>query len=227
MSLHADSALAAWLLPRSIPMSVVIEGATPAGVALLFLLLAGAAFYFLLIPYLESKTPLEGVPTAPGCNWLLGHSIKTHRPEAFPEGYLSVYREHADVHGRTGFWLVNSRCLSLMNIQDARHVLKKESYRNQVPIISHYIGKVIGSRNLLFLNGREWKTHRDAVTRTFVHSFLRQSQEDVWQVAQDLIATLQDRIASNPKQIFELDMLPVMKMVTSDVIGKAVSLGDD
>ena len=193
------------------------------------LLLLVVLFYCVLVPYLEAKIPVAGVPMAPRNHWLYGHTRQTHGRDSFPESFLDVFCRHADEHGRTGFWLVHHPCVSLMHIEDARHVLKVEYQRTRVPIVSHYIAKVIGPKNLLFLNGREWKQHRDAVTRTFVHSFLVQSQQDVGHVAQDLIKTLHTRIAAHQQAQtsssnnipYELDVIPVMKMVTSDVIGKA------
>lgn len=112
-----------------------------------------------------------------------------------------------------------------MNVEDARHILKVEYKKTSIPVVSHYTRKVIGRNNLIQMNGRDWKQHRDAVKRTFVHSFLVQCQQEVWQVAQNLIATLGDSIISHGENSsstpYEMDVLPIMKMVGNDVIGKA------
>lgn len=191
---------------------------TSATVAVAFLLIL-ATFRLLVIPYLESRKPYDGIRTCPKSHWLFGHARMTHGRDSFPESHLYVYN-NTDQHGRVAYWMVHKRCIGIKNITDARHILKVESQRSRIPIISHYVGKVIGNKNLLFLNGREWKQNRDAVTRTFVHSFLVQSQQDMYQVTQDLIVTLQGKMEGT-KEPLELDMFPVMKMVTSDVIGKA------
>ena len=183
------------------------------------LVFAVSTFRLLAIPYLESRKPFDDIHVCPKSHWLFGHAAMTNGRDSFPESHLYVYN-NTDENGRVAYWLVTKRCIGFKNIKDARHILKVESQRTRVPIIGHYIGKVIGTKNLLFLNGREWKQNRDAVTRTFVHSFLVQSQQDVYQVTQDLIATLKRKMEGLHEPL-ELDMLPVMKMVTSDVIGKA------
>ena len=193
---------------------------SPLAAATAVLLFALATFFSVVVPYLESRKPYDGiVRVCPKSHWLLGHARLTHGRDSFPESHLYVFN-NTNEQGRVAFWLATKPCIGIKNIADARQILRVESGRSRIPIISHYVGKVIGTKNLLFLNGREWKQNRDAVTRTFVHSFLVQSQQDVYQVTQDLIATLHEKIEKMQVPL-ELDMLPVMKMVTSDVIGKA------
>lgn len=211
-------------------LTLFADGTSPY-VAVTLLLLFLALSLQVLLPYLTSKLPYAGIPLCPNTHWLYGHLRMTHGRDTFPESYLYVYRDNADQHGRTGYWLGNKPCLGLINLQDARQVLKVEYGRSALPLVHHYVGKVIGRNNLLFLNGKQWKLNRDAVTRTFVHSFLVQSQPDVYQVAQDLIATLtqkmeQENNNSNGNNFIQMDVLPVMKMVTSDVIGKTAFATD-
>ncbi|CAB9498529.1 Leukotriene-B(4) omega-hydroxylase 2 [Seminavis robusta] len=187
------------------------------------LLVAVAMVAIIIVkPFLELRKPFDNLPMAPHCHWFYGHVAWVFGRETFPDAYVDAVRDHADAHGRTGLWLLYRRCISIVHVEDARTILKSEHHRIPVPIVSHYVRKVIGKQNLLFLNHREWKQNRDAVTRTFVHSFLVQSQTDVWQVAQDLIATLSNKLEQNSAAAYyELDVHPVMKMLTSDVFGKA------
>jgi cytochrome P450 len=200
---------------------------SPAAFYLAAVVVAVTIFYAIGKPYLETRKPFPGMPMAANCHWLLGHVHISHNKKLFPESFLSVLHDDADVHGRVGFWIVNMPIISITKIEDARQVLKVEAYRKPTPIISHFISRVIGPKNLLFLNGKEWKQSRDAITRTFVHSFLEQSQQDAWQVSQDLIRTLQERLLTHHDKNdqtgtpLELDVAPIMKMVTSDIFGKA------
>jgi cytochrome P450 len=198
----------------------------PLAFCLATVVVAVTVFYAVMKPYLEAKKPYPGMPMAANCHWLLGHIHISHSKTLFPESFMAVFRDSADLNGRVGFWMVNVPTISITKIEDARQVLRIESYRSRIPIVSHFLCRVVGPKNLLLLNGREWKQSRDCVTRTFVHSFLEQSQQDAWQVSQDLISTLHERLRTheNEHKAFipiELDVMPIMKMVTSDIFGKA------
>ena len=194
------------------------------GTAVLMLVALATVLYVYAcqwLVHLQTKQPFADLPMAANSHWFFGHVKIIYDKDNFPESLYKVVHDAADDHGRTGYWLGSKKTISVLRLEDARTVLKVESHRTSVPVVSRYVGRVIGPKNLLFLNGREWRRHRDAVTRTFVPSFLVQAQQDVWEVSRALVQTLQQKIAENTSSNYTTNVQPIMKMVTMDVIGKA------
>lgn len=179
-----------------------------------------------LIKRQQHKKPFEELPMSPQSHWLFGHAKLMYDKERFPHSYNTLARDNCDSNGKTGYWLGPKRAVAIRNMEDVLLVLNRESNRNNIPIVSHYLAHIVGETNLLMLNGREWKIHRDAVTRTFTSSFLLQAQEDVYTVTRDLVETFSRKIdecrnAQESQKYWQVDVQPITKMVTMDCIGKA------
>lgn len=174
----------------------------------------------------SSKKPFGEIPMAPNNHWLFGHIRLLYDKENFPQSYYQLTRDNCDQNGKTGYWIGPRRAVAIRKVEDVKTVLNREVNRSNIPIVSHYLAHIVGETNLLMLNGREWKIHRDGVTRTFTPSFLRQAQKDVYEVAQDLAATFSRKVdecrsAKEGQKHWEVDVRPITKMITMDCIGKA------
>ena len=188
-------------------------------------------FFFLIglkasqwLDYLELKKPIPELPMAPNSHWLYGH-LKILYGRNFPTQLYQICHDHANEYGQTGYWLAAKPAISVLNLQDARTVLLKESYRAVIPVLARFISRVVGKKTLVGLNGRECKSHRDAVTRTFVPAFLEESQKQIQQVARDLVKTLLAQIDQQQQKDgtkeWQVDIQRILKLVTFDVLGRA------
>ena len=137
-------------------MMILLIAATTLGVFLTLLYIKSR---------LEAKKPFAQLPMPSDSHWLYGH-LKILYGRNFPNQIYQICSDCANEHGQTGYWLAGKPTLSVLNVQDARTILLKESYRATIPLVYHYIARAVGEKTLIALNGREWKFHRDAITRT-------------------------------------------------------------
>lgn len=110
--------------------------------------------------YLETKKPFPNVPMAKGSHFFFGHAGDMLTADNFQEAFERIEVDDANEHGQTGFWVLNLRFLSVNSVQDARTILNSEHERHPPKLFKHFNRNFIGERNLLTINGREWKFHR-------------------------------------------------------------------
>lgn len=106
---------------------------------------------------LENKKPFEKLPTPDfPSHWFWGHA-KGLMAEDFAEAFKRLSVNNANEFGQVGFWFMRFKMLSVASLKDARTILSVEHERRPPKIAKHYVGHFIGEKNLLFLNGKEWK----------------------------------------------------------------------
>ena len=110
--------------------------------------------------YLETKKPFPDVPMAKGGHFLFGHISAILSGDNFQETFKRVEVDSANEYGQTGFWVMNLPFLVVNSVKDARTVLNSEHERHPPKMFKHFNRNFIGERNLLTINGREWKFHR-------------------------------------------------------------------
>jgi cytochrome P450 len=164
---------------------------------------------------LETTKPFgDELPMPTGSHWLFGHLsvfgndfIKVHQ---------KIFYDEADDHGVCSFWLTGNKGVSVTSFQDARAVLQSTVEHTIVPIMTKHFNNFLGERNIGLMNGKEWKYHRSAILRVF-HSqtTLVTSRSAMVNVTQTLVDSLK-----NQPQPLEIDIEPVMKMITMDVFGR-------
>lgn len=114
-------------------------------------------FYRALRNHLETKKPFNDIPLATGTShWFWGNA-KEFFAEDFTEGIKRLTVNSANEYGQTGFWVLFHKWISVRSVKDARTILSVEHERRPVRLARHYVGLFVGVRNLLFLNGKEWK----------------------------------------------------------------------
>lgn len=127
------------------------------------LLFAGWYAYWSLWlrPRLQAKKPFADIPMPPGSHWFSGHIHMING--SFDKEQKALVMDSADKYGHTGYWLVSRPAVSVNRWSDAKLVLRTEYARDRVPLLDKHFNRVLGSKNVLILKGREWKFHRTAV----------------------------------------------------------------
>jgi len=110
--------------------------------------------------YLQHKRPFPGVPMAKGSNFLFGHFGAVTKKGSFQESSRILEVDSANEFGQTGFWVFHLPFLSVNSVIDARTVLNNEHERQPPTLFKHFSKNFLGEKNLLTINGREWKFHR-------------------------------------------------------------------
>ena len=215
-ALFSIIALFAWLIDCDFKSSTMMEASPEATAAVI---VAISLFYLAwrkLRAHLESKTPFgKDLPMPSGSHFLMGHL------GMFGNDFRSVHQkmcyDEADEKGVCSFWLTSYKGVSVTRWEDARAILQASVEHTVVPIMKNHLSKFLGERNIGVLNGREWKYHRAAILRVF-HSqtTLMNSREAMVEVAQ----TLADSLKNQPTQPVQMNVDPLMKMITMDVFGR-------
>jgi len=164
---------------------------------------------------LESTKPFEELPMARDSHFLLGHLGSLGL--SFHEQQYRLSVESANEHGQCGYWLLSQKCVAVSNWQDARKIWLNETGKKQPAIVKTHMGHFLGIHNILVVNGREWKVHRNAITRAFLPMYDVEYQKSMRLVMHDLVKAL--KAAVSEKECLKLDMNEVMKMYTLDVFG--------
>lgn len=186
-----------------------------------YLIIALTGTYFLWRRYrshLKSKKPFDDLPMVPNSHLLLGHMWLLGRP--FQE-YFEILRDNANENGHTGYWMGSTASIAVTKWEDARKVYLNESYRKNIPVLTHHLSSFIGRYNILNLMGKEWKAHRSAITKAFLPVHNAEYQKIMVQVTQTFVHSIREKLLSSPSKNWEMDVEPLMKMVTVDVFGLA------
>lgn len=171
---------------------------------------------FALKRHLERLKPFEGLPMPEPCNWIHGHALMMGTGD-FREAIHRLTVEFANAHGLCGHWLGNLPVLTVANYKDARQILMTEYSRRGMGILDRHMEGAIGPRNFLVANGREWKMKRDVITRTFDHDFMLESRKTMKETTLSMVETLKSKLNSGLGN--EMDIQPIMKMLTLQVFG--------
>lgn len=172
--------------------------------------------------------PFEGIPLAPRGHWLFGHLFAMGGNGDFRRGQANVLVNPADPDtGLSSFWFVGVPAVSVLRGADVRSALSASSFRRPIALLQRHTDMFLGSHALTGLMGREWRHYRSAVHRSFTPSALAESQEAINEVGNTLAASLRRASAeAGGGRGLVSKVLPLMKMATIDVFGRA-SLGVD
>jgi len=193
---------------------------------------AGLAFFWAKVQRsaMEQRAqtaPIDGLPTAPGGHWLLGHLPSLAGSGDFRQGLQEVVVDPADANGMCSFWFLAAPAVSVLRGADVKAVLGASSYRASIKLVRIHTKMFLGAYALVSLMGREWKRYRSAVHRSFTSSALSESQAAINEVGGTLAASLRNRaLAAVGDGGYITEVLPLMKMATIDVFGQS-ALGVD
>lgn len=191
-------------------------------VTLAIILSAASAIYACIVtiirPILEKKKPFASIPMPSGSHWLKGHLETMGRDFAYFNKVMTAY---ADKNGRTGLWTAKDATLILTQWEDAQTVLRSESNRHKNFIARKHTAAAFGKKNILSLNGKEWKLHRAALNKAFTPAALQAAEDAMLHVTETLTASVKDQIAQSPDKTYECNIEQLMKMVTLDIFGQS------
>jgi cytochrome P450 len=166
-------------------------------------------------PRLTRKKPFDALPMPEGSHPLLGHIL--HIAGSADPAMSSLLSNTDPITGRLGVWIGRDKAVAVTSWQDARAILNAESYKDQPRLYKKHIGKIVGEKSILLLNGREWKIHRAAIKQAFTPVALKSYRDAMHQVTQTLVASIHKRVERDGN--FQCEMEPLMKMLTLDVFG--------
>ncbi|CAB9510695.1 Leukotriene-B(4) omega-hydroxylase 2 [Seminavis robusta] len=175
-------------------------------------------------------SPFPGLPTAPGAHWLLGHLPRMEQPNGFL-GSKYVFQDYADkTTGLCAVWAANKRALSVLSGNDAKTILKASRTKASHSYVTLHFQKFLGKKNMVTLQGKEWKLYRTAVHKSFTPAMMEQSQNIITTVGKTLAESLLKEIHQKQEEKHTSNMKreihPLMKMATADVFF-ATMLGVD
>jgi cytochrome P450 len=156
----------------------------------------------------------------PGSHWFGGHIAMIRGDFTVILKRLMV--DYANAYGQTGFWLVDMPLVSVTDWRDARNILRSEYQTRRMSSSGKYMNMFLGPRNIVVLQGREWKLHRAAIGRSFGAVTVEASKQVVADVTQTMVMSLKTQIQrlSASSSPLVLDIEPLVKMIAVDVFGK-------
>lgn len=139
------------------------------------ILAVGTAWVLWLRPWLERRRPHPSIPMIPCSHWLFGHLFWLIRVD-FLEKQKQLM-EHADEQGRCSVWMGFTPSICCTTPADAQSLLWKNHARRNLPLFKHHFQRLAGQKNLLLLNGKEWKYYQSALKTALsrTNPFLLQS----------------------------------------------------
>ncbi len=202
---------------------------------LLFLLGVGSLLYLLwsrwIRVHLESIKPFPNLPMPPGNHFLWGHLLWFMNVDFFisQKAALDMTSDDPPYYGRIGFWLLSTKTMYVSHWEDARTVLLQTDSRRIDWMAKYHMARAFGINNSpAFQQGREWKLHRQAMVKSLMApANVTLQQHVIHKVTRRLVQSLHAKCCSmnnNNKydSYLEMDVLPLMKMVTLDVFGQSV-----
>ena len=200
------------------------------------LVAVGCAFFLVwslyLRPRLEQKKPIDSLPMPPDAHWLFGHLFWLLQTN-FPDKQQTL-SEYSNDKGRITMWLgptIPSVCLT--HWKDAQALLRNHHNREASSFIfRHHIEWFAGEKNLLLLNGKEWKHHQSVLKSSLrrlegsgqLHSIVQQTTSTlVERIKTSILASnnISSSNISNSKTLPKHRIGDLMKMITIDVFGLA------
>ena len=163
---------------------------------------------------------VPGLPVAP-CKayFLVGHA-----PHFAPDviaGSRALCVDGADPDtGLCSFWFTVSPAVSVLRAEHARRVFAATTHRDAIKLVEVHMDQFLGRKALVTLQHEEWALHRRLISSAFKYSHLKGMVSDISDVAQRLCETLRNGVHGDLAAAAGLDLVPILKKATLDVIGR-------
>ena len=164
----------------------------------------------------QKRKPFDELPTPPNSHWLLGHLPLLEGD--FRICHHRLFRDHSNEFGQTGCWVFSTGYVSVTNFEDVRSVLNNSRTRKMVAIVRRHMDPFLGRDSILFLNDKEWRSHRSVIGRGFTPGAVKEAQQGMQKVISTLLTSLKECGVDQPVQ---RDIGALMKMITIDIFGQA------
>jgi cytochrome P450 len=214
----------------------------PSVTSLLVVLTMGVAALALYVVYLyvrlsrmKSVRPFEQIPTVPNVHWLLGHFPYFHTVE--PAAHHSIFSAHSSPSGITGIWGdMERRAFTVLRADHVRAVLRQNSSRDPMKLITRHGAKTLGEESLILIpGGMRWKKQRSVVAKMFTVDVIRGGKKAVAECSQLVVQWLLHAVSpqavhencpSHDGKTVTIEAENLFKPYSLEVFGK-VSMGYD
>ncbi|KAL7504653.1 hypothetical protein ACHAXN_002232 [Cyclotella atomus] len=139
----------------------------------------------------KSVQPFEEIPSIPQkVHWLLGHFAYFHTLE--PSSHHSTFTAHSSPSGITGIWGdFDRRAFTVLRADHARAVLRQNSSREPMKLITRHGVKTLGDESLILIpGGMRWRKQRSVVAKMFTVDVVRGGKKAVADCSQVLVRWL-------------------------------------
>jgi len=171
----------------------------------------------------------------PHVHWLLGHFPYFHTLE--PASHHSTFAAHSSPSGITGIWGdLDRRAFTVLRADHARAVLRQNSSRDPMKLITRHGVKTLGDESLILIpGGIRWRKQRSVVAKMFTVDVVRGGKKAVADCSQELVRWLLQ--AASPEAVdlkcrghngkgVQLEAENLFKLYSLEVFGK-VSMSYD
>jgi len=172
------------------------------------------------------RKPFEELPMPPDdIHWLRGHQSLLAGGENGRDKMRDAIRSNANEHGQIGIWTFNMPTLVVTGCEDAGTILRQEYNKKRIKFLEKHTAMFMGLRNVVALQGREWKRHRAVVLKALSPATVDASRKTIAAVAETAAGSLRRRIAESKagdggRKSYRANVVPIMKMITLDVFGR-------
>jgi cytochrome P450 len=165
----------------------------------------------------RKKSLLDALPMPPDVHWFWGHIPKMGGKD-FSPGLKFLMRDYCNEHGQTAFWLKSRLVVSVTHFEDARTVLNQSHSRKPMPMARLHFQQFLGAENILLLNGKQWKFHRNSILRALRPKCVDDARSGIRTVMKTCLSSLSNHQSDNHHQ--PIDIGAFMKMITMDIFGQ-------
>ena len=169
---------------------------------------------------LKSKVPVHGVPMVPNSHWFLGHWRVLLLD--FQTTWKTLSFDNANEDGLCSFWIGSQPAVTINEAKTARKILNSNSMKPELPHASKHSKKIGGKHSLLHMNGDEWKANRSAFTLALSGNGLKKMYQPIRSIATTLSETITTKISLKAADATEVDIEEILRMVTTDILGKTI-----
>lgn len=172
----------------------------------------------ILLRRIKFKKPFKDLPTPPDPHWLFGH-LSLLRSFQNPRKGPKALLDHCNEYGQIGIWIGFKPVLFVTQAEDARTILNHEYIRQTPKILSKHATMFLGKNNIGQLQGQEWRLHRRAIHQSMTPSVLAESRQTMVDAVHTLVESIKNRMKETSSSLLEIDVEPLMKMITIDIFG--------
>ena len=182
-------------------------------------LFVGTLLAFILLKLPKMTVPVPGVPMVPNSHWFFGHSQILVRD--FKESWWKLCYEHADDEGLCSFWNFSRPAITVNTVDNARAILIASSSKPALGHMRKHLRMLLGEKSLPFLNGKEWKHHRNLYSKALSSAAVSTMLDPIRDVVTSLVKALEDKMANeNQGGVVEMNIEKVIQLVMADISGK-------
>jgi len=174
----------------------------------------------------EIKPPIDGIPMLPGAHRFYGHLLNEKLTLSdSPSQSITHLKKHSR-NGMTSLLFGPRALVLLLDTELASSFLNSYTHRAMPNFIGKHMAPLFGAKNILMINGKEWRLYRSAVHRSFTSKSLQNYQVHMLQISQTMVNSLRRKINDSEEKSTKRNVVELMKMVTMDVFFM-VSVGMD